>query len=114
MATTDNRKYNGRPKGSSNLKTRALEERLQTHMLKKFGIEDYDPVIALAEIAEDKAVSLELRASCHKSIIPYIHAAKKAVEISGPDGGAIEIKGSLIDSIVSALEADDEEVEKKD
>lgn len=102
----------GRKYGSVSRRTIELRERLQAHMQTKYNIENYDPVIALAEMAEDTTAPLDLRAACHKAILPYVHAQIKAIELSGPDGGAIEVKTNLVNQVAAVLDADFTEVEE--
>lgn len=98
----------GRKPGSPNKGTRDLQERMQAAVLERCGLADYDPVIELAIIANDKSNPVEVRGSAHKSVAPYIHAQRKAVEVTGAGGEPIEMKISLIDRIVSALEGPEE------
>jgi len=49
------------------LRRTALRERLASNY------PDYDPLIALAEIALDQSSDLSVRIDCHKTIAAYVH-----------------------------------------
>lgn len=42
---------------------------------------DYDPVAALAGIAQDKDVEISVRVRCHETVAKYMHAQLKAIEV---------------------------------
>ena len=73
-------KTGGRKKGTPNKRTQEIAEKL----LEIGG----DPLEAMAEIAAsyhkegDRAQAFK----CYSEIAPYIHAKRKAIEHSGPDG----------------------------
>lgn len=94
----------GRPKGASNKRSAELRERLVGEMKHRYGIDNYDPVICLAEIACDVSNPLEVRAAAHRAVAPYIHAQLKQVELTGADGGAIEFRHTLLDRIMKTLD----------
>lgn len=48
----------------------------------KYGKEKH-PILVMAEIAFDEATDAKLRLDASKSIMPYIEAQRKAVEIKG-------------------------------
>ena len=60
-------KTGGRQVGTPNRNRTALRERLAT------SYPDYDPLIALAEIALDQSNDLRIRIDCHKTIAAYTH-----------------------------------------
>ena len=60
-------KTGGRQIGTPNKNRTALRERLAT------SYPDYDPLIALAEIALDHSNDLSVRIDCHKTIAAYVH-----------------------------------------
>jgi len=60
-------KTGGRQVGTPNKNRTALRERLA------FNYPDYDPLIALAEIALDQSNDLSVRIDCHKTIAAYVH-----------------------------------------
>ena len=65
-----------------------------------------DPLYKLAEIAFDEVNPIDLRLGALKDLIKYGHAQRKAVEISGPNGGALEIdvRSKLINDITQSFE----------
>lgn len=42
---------------------------------------DYDPVAALAGIAQDDEVDISVRVRCHETVAKYLHAQLKAIEV---------------------------------
>ena len=70
----------GRKEGSRNKKSVELEELMQD----KFP--DYDPVCAMAEIANDKKLTPSLRLSAHKEVAKYRRHQLKSIEVTGADG----------------------------
>ncbi|MCH7928628.1 MAG: hypothetical protein IID03_11735 [Candidatus Dadabacteria bacterium] len=77
----------GRKEGSRNKKSVELEELMQD----KFP--DYDPVCAMAEIANDKKVNISLRLAAHKEVAKYRRPQLKAIEVTGADGKDFVITG---------------------
>ena len=67
-------KTGGRQKGTPNKNRAALIERLS----EKYP--NYDPVIALAELAQDASVDLSVRLDCHKTLANYLYAKMRSVE----------------------------------
>jgi len=67
-------KTGGRQKGTPNKNRVALIERLND----KYP--SYDPVIALAELAQDASVDLSVRLDCHKTLANYLYAKMRSVE----------------------------------
>lgn len=78
------KKTGGRTKGSLN----APKAALFAMMAKRWP--DYHPVMAMAEIANDPAVELDTRFAAHKEVAQYVEPKRKAVEVTGEDGGPIE------------------------
>lgn len=54
----------------------------------KFGA-DFHPAILLAQVVEDDAKDIKLRVDCAKSLMPYIEAARKAVEVKADISGEV-------------------------
>src|SRR5579862_7085695 len=54
-----------------------------------------DPLEGMARIAMDKRNPVELRARMFAELAQYTHPKRRAVEWSGPGGGAIELDVSL-------------------
>lgn len=67
----------GRKKGTPNRDNVAIRERIA----KKYR--GYDPILAMATIANDAKMPVEIRLSAHKEIAQYLEPKRKAVEISG-------------------------------
>jgi len=67
-------KTGGRQKGTPNKNRAALIERLND----KYP--SYDPVIALAELAQDASVDLSVRLDCHKTLANYLYPKMRSVE----------------------------------
>lgn len=89
----------GRPKGSTN-KRNIQRQEIFDKIVEKHG----DPLEALAEMAFDPNNDLMVRKDCLKEVVQYGHAKKKAIEISGPDGGPVEVKLELIEQITGLIE----------
>jgi hypothetical protein len=67
-------KTGGRQKGTPNKNRAALIERLnEKHP-------NYDPAIALAELAQDASVDLSVRLDCHKTLASYLYPKMRSVE----------------------------------
>lgn len=62
-----------------------------------------NPVEALAEIAFDDGNPIDLRLRALTDFAKYGNAQLKSVEISGPDGGAIEVKHGLKEQVLAQL-----------
>ena len=67
-------KTGGRQKGTPNKNRAALIERLSERF------PNYDPVIALAELAQDASVDLSVRLDCHKTLANYLYPKMRSVE----------------------------------
>ena len=67
-------KTGGRQKGTPNKNRAALIERLnEKHP-------NYDPAMALAELAQDASVDLSVRLDCHKTLASYLYPKMRSVE----------------------------------
>jgi len=88
----------GRPKGSIN-KRNVVRQEIFDKIVEKHG----DPLEALAEMAFDPNHPLDIRKDCLKEVVQYGHAKKKAIEISGPDGGPIEARLELVGQITDLI-----------
>ncbi len=67
-------KTGGRTKGTPNRDKRALRERLSSLY------PDYDPILAMVEMANDAALEPSMRLDCHKTIANYIHPKMSSIE----------------------------------
>ena len=57
----------------------SVKKQIAQLLLERFP--DYDPVVALAEIAQDKETPLDLRVRCHESVAKYVHPQLRAVDV---------------------------------
>lgn len=92
----------GRKKGTPNKVTVDLLERMQEVAAKR-GVENFHPVVAMAEIALDPEWPMEIRSRMYSESSKYVAPQRKAVEHSGPGGEPIEVKLDFVDKIVGAL-----------
>lgn len=67
-------KTGGRQRGTPNKNRAALIERLSERF------PNYDPVIALAELAQNASVDLSVRLDCHKTLANYLYPKMRSVE----------------------------------
>lgn len=76
----------GRPKGSKNKVTLAV----QTMMADQFP--DWDPVIAMAEIAQNDELELAVRIQCMREVAAYMYPKQRSVSVeSEPDSGSFSL-----------------------
>jgi hypothetical protein len=78
-------KTGGRQKGTPNKAKQALLEAIQQRF------PDYHPVLAMADIANDMDLPVDLRFSAHKEIAQYVEPKRKAIEASVKLDGELEI-----------------------
>ena len=69
-------KTGGRQKGTLNKRNQELTELIQS----KFP--DYNPVLAMAEIANNEDVSPEMRFQAHKEVAQYFECKRRAIEMT--------------------------------
>lgn len=77
------KKTGGRQKGTPNKDTKALQDRIAS----KYP--GWDPVEAMAEIAQDDKNDVMIRLAALKEIAQYIHPKRKAIEHTGKDGAPL-------------------------
>ena len=68
-------KTGGRTKGTPNRDKQALRDRLASLY------PEYDPILAMVEMANDDSLEPSMRLDCHKAIAGYIHPKIRAIEI---------------------------------
>jgi hypothetical protein len=85
------RKTGGRKRGTPNKATRAIVEILRDL--------DCEPIEGMARIAMNKRNAPELRGRMFAELATYVHTKRKAMEISGPEGGQLqtELKVLFVD-----------------
>ena len=69
-------KTGGRIKGTPNRDKQALRERLSSLY------PDYDPILAMVEMANDNTLEPSMRLDCHKTIANYIHPKMRSLEVT--------------------------------
>ncbi len=87
----------GRPKGSLNEKSKAVQEKLEA-----LGC---DPIEALANISMDVNNTPELRFQANKELAQYVAPKRKAVELDGTLDGGFNV------NVLSFAESKEEEKE---
>jgi len=84
----------------------SLMEDVRRRVREANNIVGYDPVVESALIAThpDLAKNYELRLRANAMVAEYFHPKLNRTEISGPDGGPIETKGSDVEKLLEAVE----------
>lgn len=85
----------GRPPGGKN-KNQLLLEQAQAQIKEKFGIEGFHPVIYMMMVAADEGKEDNLRMTAAKGAAPFIIPTLKAVELTGEDGGPVQVDMALV------------------
>jgi len=78
----------GRQRGTPNKRTAAVTETLEA-----LGC---DPIEGMARIAMDETAELGIRAQMYKELAQYVAPKRKAIEVTGEDGGPIKGELSLV------------------
>lgn len=115
------RKWGGREKGTPNKDTAELQEickRLKCSPFevtilfakgdwKALGYEAEKYVSSESEKATTYKYTIDpsVRAKCASDACQYLYAKRKAVEVSGPEGGAIETNNELANELLSEFSA---------
>ena len=71
-----------RNKGIPNKRTMAVTEKLEAL--------DRDPIEGMARMALDESQPIRLRAPMYKELAQYVAPKRKAVEVTGEDGGSVK------------------------
>lgn len=85
MANTTGQKFGGRKKGTPNkAKNTSIQMRLERY--------NFDPVKNMIEIGRQALAEgdLKLAMDANKELLQYIAPKRKAVEVTGEDGGPIQ------------------------
>jgi hypothetical protein len=77
-------KTGGRLPGTPNKRTVYARQIIEEH--------GADPVEMLAKTMNDEKVPLDLRTDCAKALLPYVYPKLSAVEVTGRDGGPVEVE----------------------
>ena len=67
-------KTGGRAKGTPNRDKQVLRDRLSS------SYPEYDPILAMVEMANDESLEPSMRLDCHKTIANYIHPKMRSIE----------------------------------
>ncbi len=87
-------------KSTGRVRSQMLQEKLQEFVKEKHGLSEWDPLLAMADIALTDGVPLRVRVDCLKEISQYIHAKRKAIDVNAGEGTKINfmfIKPSDLD-----------------
>lgn len=87
----------GRRKGSVPKINQAVSEKLAA-----LGC---DPIEGMARIALDSKNPIEIRAKMYSELSQYVHPKRRAVEISGPGGTAVELNVSGLELLKSRIDS---------
>lgn len=71
----------GRAKGTPNKKTEMLME-----ICERMKCNPFEGLVKLAQESEDEGIRL----GAYKEVCSYLYPKRKAIEVSGPDGGPIQ------------------------
>lgn len=80
----------GRLPGSKNKSEQLLQD-AQAKIKDKFGVTNWHPVIYMMLVAADPDNEVALRLNAAGKAAPYVASQLKAVELTGEDGGPIEV-----------------------
>ena len=83
MAGAGKPKTGGRKKGTPNKASADLLQLIRDHV----GVQEYHPVLAMAEIANDVDMSIETRTAMHKEVARYDSPQLKAIEHTAGEEG---------------------------
>lgn len=88
------KKTGGRKKGTPNKKTSTIQEKLDAL--------DCDPIIAMVKLAKEahQGGDLPLAGSMYKELAQYVYPKRKAVELTGKDGGDIGIDAGFTITVI--------------
>jgi hypothetical protein len=67
-------KTGGRTKGTPNRDKQVIRDRLSSLY------PEYDPILAMVEMANDESLEPSMRLDCHKTIANYIHPKMRSIE----------------------------------
>ena len=67
----------------------------------KFG---FDPIEELIKLRKSKDISIELQAKIANDLLPYIYPKLSSVQVSGPDGGPVELTVDAGPGVCAALD----------
>jgi hypothetical protein len=88
-------------KSTGRIRSQLLQEKLQEFISERHGLNDWDPILAMADIALTDGVPLRIKVDCLKEISQYIHAKRKAIDVNAGEGTKINfmfVKPSDLDA----------------
>lgn len=62
-----------------------------------------DPILGMIDLAMDTTTKPELRYRCYAELAQYKYPKRRAIEISGPDGGPVEANVSIRELLLSRI-----------
>lgn len=68
------------------------------------GVQDYDPLVALADIALDRTTPQELAAKCHTHLAKFFYAERAVVDVNHHHEEAAAAPEAVADAILARLE----------
>ena len=91
-------KTGGRKRGTPNRRTADIQEKLAA-----MGC---DPIAGMAAIATDEKQDIALRAAMYKELAQYVAPKRKAIEMTGADGGELTLAEFVLGSYELEKKAD--------
>ena len=88
-------------KSTGKIRSQMLQEKLQEFVRERHHLEEWDPILAMADIALTDGVPLRIKVDCLKEISQYIHAKRKAIDVNAGEGTKINfmfVKPSDLDA----------------
>jgi len=61
---------------------------------------NYHPVLEMADLANDPEADISLRFNANKEVAQYVAAKRKAIELTGKEGGPLQVVASLLDESI--------------
>lgn len=103
------RGHKGREPGHAiRIGPRRLLAKIQDDLMRRKikGGADYDPVVAMAQIANDLTHPVEVRLLAHAKVAKYIHSEMRPTEVNPEDDQSVaESKVLILDAIVEAVQS---------
>lgn len=104
------------PETSPEMRSELLEL-IRKKVAEVHGLEEYDPVVAMALIATDESIQatvmpgpngnpligVQTVLKAHSEVARYVHPTVKQVELTGPAGGPVQVRSGLATEIADLL-----------